>query len=81
MSSPGRRHAEYLAVGKLYRTGQYPCHICHTAPGITVDHVPPLSTATHPTLWQGQLLPACKPCNSRGGADITNRRHNHAWRY
>lgn len=36
----------------------------------TVDHVPPLSTAPSPELWEGELVPACHQCNSSAGGRL-----------
>ena len=44
------------------------------APATTIDHVPPLSTAPSPELWEGELRPACKTCNYGHGLGAKRRR-------
>lgn len=61
------------ARGVLLASGPM-CVYCRVKPATTADHVPPLSSFKHPELWQGELVPACKPCNSRLGAQIVNNR-------
>lgn len=74
MGSEGRRSSAYRRVSAEYRTGNYPCHYGCGRPGLTVDHIPPLSEFPHHTMWQGKYLPACPTCQSRQGARITNER-------
>lgn len=76
MGSEGRRSAKYVATRKLFREGRLLCHICGQRPGVTVDHVPPLSSAPHPDLWRGQLKPACAHCNYSHGRRMRNGRRN-----
>jgi 5-methylcytosine-specific restriction endonuclease McrA len=54
------------------------CVYCKVKRADTADHVPPLSSFPAPELWQGDLVPCCKGCNSRMGAKIVNdRRRKH----
>lgn len=80
MGSRGRRSATYRKVRAEFQTGRYLCHICGKRPGVTIDHVPPLSAFDVPEAWQGEYRPACKPCQNKQGADITNRKHKR-WQY
>lgn len=41
----------------------------------TADHVPPVSVFPDPSEWVGELVPACKPCNSSKGAQLRSRRN------
>jgi hypothetical protein len=81
-SSAGRRTAAYVRARELFKTGNYPCWLqlpgC-TRVGLTVDHDPPLDTASNPDLWRGTYRPACQPCQSRQGAAIVNQRRNTTW--
>lgn len=69
----GRNTPAYRVAALTYKTGKYTCHICGENPGTTVDHQPPLSNFPHPNLWHGQLLPACQPCQSKQGNQISQR--------
>lgn len=85
MGSAGRRNAVYTKTRTLYQQGNHPCTLASgpwcTGRGTTVEHDPPLSTFPHPDLWQGQLLPACKPCQSRQGAAIASQLKANAWQW
>ncbi len=70
----GRNTPTYQAASALFRTGRYPCHICHQNPGTTVDHDPPLSNFPNPHMWHGQLKPACPTCQSKQGNRIARER-------
>ncbi len=72
MGSRGRRNATYVKTRELFKTGQWPCHVCGERPGTSVDHVPPLSSFPMPEMWVGRYLPACLPCQRQEGARITN---------
>ena len=79
-SSAGRRKADYVRTRTAYQQGAT-CWMCGTYGRMTVDHVPPLSTAPNPETWdawraagRAHYEPACQPCQSRQGAAITNRR-------
>lgn len=74
MGSEGRRSSAYRRLSAEFKTGRYPCHICGLRPGVTVDHVPPLSSFAHHSLWRGRWLPACKPCQSRQGGALAAER-------
>lgn len=82
MGSVGRRSATYRAVRARFQQGDLVCHLCRERPGLTVDHIPPLSDFPHPDLWHGELRPACAPCQSRQGGKLAvakRRRTSRRW--
>jgi len=50
-----------------------PCWWCKRAPANEVDHVIPVDEGIDPT-DQGNWVGACKPCNTKRGADYLNAR-------
>ena len=74
MGSRGRSSPAYRAARAAFQAGAT-CWMCGTYGRMTVDHVPPLSTAPTPEAWTGELRPACARCQSQQGAQITNRRN------
>jgi 5-methylcytosine-specific restriction endonuclease McrA len=56
-----RRRAELLQDNPL-------CHWCNKAPATEADHLIPYDLVGDDT----ELVPACKPCNSRRGAQYVN---------
>ena len=54
--------ASYRRRRKEILAGSPTCWRCGAA-ATTVDHVPPLSTVEDPAHWEGELRPACGPCN------------------
>lgn len=77
MGSEGRRSSAYKTVATEFKTGKYVCHLCGEAPGLTVDHDPPLSAFPHWRMWSGRLLPACKSCQDRQGGQIRAEQSGH----
>ena len=73
MGSEGRRSSAYRRVSAEFKSGAYVCHICKTRPGLTVDHIPPLSSFPHWRMWQGEYRPACKPCQDRQGGHLSQQ--------
>jgi 5-methylcytosine-specific restriction endonuclease McrA len=65
---------EYQQARKVLLEGGPMCVYCRVKVADTADHVPPLSSAPCPELWHGELVPACKSCNSHLGAKIVNDR-------
>ena len=65
---------KYREARKVLLASGPMCVYCRVKAADTADHVPPLSSAPCPELWAGQLVPACKSCNSRLGAKIVNDR-------
>ena len=65
---------EYQQARKVLLESNPICVYCRVKVADTADHVPPLDSAPAPELWAGDLVPACKSCNSRLGAKITNDR-------
>lgn len=47
------------------RSGRDVCHYCKTAPGLTMDHVVPISLGGANLWWN--IVSACKSCNSKKG--------------
>jgi len=69
---------KYREARKVLLSGNPLCAYCRVTVADTADHVPPLSSAPSPDLWDGDLVPCCRSCNSRMGAAITNdRRRKH----
>lgn len=68
----GRRRAgeyrtrAYMAMRAEVRVGDLACWQCGR-PASTVDHVPPIATFPDDVPWEGDLLPACEPCNKGHG--------------
>jgi len=73
MYGPGRDWAHKKARARLLAGGPV-CVWCRERPATQADHVPPLADAPSPELWVGQLVPACRKCNSERAARMTNKR-------
>lgn len=72
-AAPGLSQRERDALMAQWRRQGRPCWACD-APGVTVDHLVPLSRGG--TNYEGNLAPACKPHNSsRGAALVAEWRH------
>lgn len=56
----------------MVRAGEQTCWQCGRT-ATTVDHVPPLAAFTNKAEWEGDLLPACSPCNHGHGMSGRNR--------
>jgi 5-methylcytosine-specific restriction protein A len=59
--------ADYRRLRSLVVVAGAVCWRCG-APATTADHVPPLRSVAHPSLWVGELRPACTRCNYGHGA-------------
>ena len=74
-AGPGRGHHYKKARARLLASGPV-CIWCRERPATTADHVPSLAEAPSPELWVGHLVPACRRCNSKRAAQMTNKRRN-----
>jgi len=75
MAATGRGHHYRKARARLLASEPV-CVWCRERPATQADHVPALSEAPSPELWVGQLVPACRRCNSQRAARMTNRRRS-----
>lgn len=62
------RHARIRKAA--FRRDGFTCVYCGATEGLTADYVVPLARGGEMTL--SNAVTACRPCNSRGGADMTN---------
>lgn len=76
MSDP-RNGTKYKRQARALLASKPSCVYCGK-PADSADHVPALCTAPSPALWVGELVPACRSCNSSRGASEGNRRRNAA---
>jgi len=64
-SAPGLSRNERIKLMRVWMSQDQACAYCVTRSGTTVDHVVPLSRGG--TNFVGNLVPACRPCNSSKG--------------
>ena len=62
---------EYRKARRELLEGNPVCHWCKKAPATTADH---LYEVDNGGSWADGMVPACKPCNSRRGAQHVNRK-------
>ena len=62
---------EYRKARRELLEGNPICHWCKRAPATTADH---LYEVDNGGSWADGMVPACKPCNSRRGAQHINRK-------
>ena len=62
---------EYRKARRQLLEGNPVCHWCKKAPATTADH---LYEVDNGGSWADGMVPACKPCNSRRGAQHVNRK-------
>lgn len=65
--------AALLALHHDPTIGYAPCYWCHDARATTADHYPVGRDEGGPDTMEN-LVPACRPCNSRRGAIYVNRK-------
>lgn len=67
LAVPGLGRVERTRLLRMWVSRGVPCVYCSATP-TSVDHVVPLSRGgTH---WEGNLVPACKRCNSSKGTRL-----------